>query len=1177
MVVQMRHLRSYSIVSFLILILIGQTCGVFGQTIPIANHVVINEANINPSGDDTKYPIDWVELYNPTNNPLNIGGWTIGATTGLKYIYIIPANTMIQSKQFLVYTYGPLWFPHAGAVIQLKSSDGKVIDQTPPLTDFESSANSWQRIYDGYDTNSTSDWVFKLGTPGSSNGQPPTTTTISPTTMTLSIDKSSYIFGYTVMMSGKVSKLAVDPVLGYPLSVNLVVSGPSGFQKTFTLYPSTNLQFSTSMKTDEILGFSEGNYTISGSYGTATASASFVLSSTAFVPPPQTAPITMSISTDKSTYTTLSTITLSGLVSQVIPFTPVSYKVYDPNGTMIYRGNLFPNSQGRFSTYNPYQEHASTSGVFINTITPSYGIYNIVASYGTVTATTSFALVPQVTQSTTLTLSTDKQAYAPGDTVIISGQSNLKGLQNLGLAPSLQIIQTFQTSSSGTSQIGNRGIVPNTLSVRAFIHVASDGTFSYLLHLPASSYSLGNYRAIITTAMGSAEADFVVVTNPSTYQATPSSPLSIATDKTLYALGDNIVISGLVLNPLSQTTSGGTSVNILVTNSSSGASILSAQNPKANLFTATNTAPAPLTYYAYPDSNGAYQITQPIQRGVYQPGNYTLKATYNSIQASVSFSVYDPLSTGSQGPIVANTDKQLYGIGETVHLTGKISALTGVSSSNTITLIKPTGDLITSALAVNNGFFSWDWTIPTSAAPTFSSITGGYRGSVTSASTTQNLFGIYSLVIHSDFGSKQIFFQVLQNPQSQSQISPIVVETDKPEYSTTDVMSISGQVLPQANAAAQEQNTQAQLLIYSGTGQEVYRNFPNVNAGGQFHLSVPLHPVIWPTGTYKIYTQYLTTSTQTTFHVTDSFTTGNYTKQVFITTDRDKYLPGQTILVTGRLSSIMAIPVTYLTFGGLANDTIISEGQVVSQQGHTLHRATATLDQYSSFSYDYTIPKGTPLGNYTVVAEVPFGFFNAYYQVVNQLPPENVPTQGNVKQAIPTNATQSIPTNATQAPVEPTIIPTSIGPAQKTVSSIMMIDKHGMLTGSAIPITISEKILGNYTYYPREIDGLLRVNPSDVIDVTIKLSLKDGTCIIGSDSTCKVSQSTIQSGFMYQIVKLGNENFLIGFSGSGQRLQQFSVIPVNANDVIPDGQWNVEIIKKDQISRFYYQITYISK
>ncbi|HKU33010.1 MAG TPA: lamin tail domain-containing protein, partial [Candidatus Nitrosotalea sp.] len=163
-------MRPYIIVSFLILVLIGQTYSALGQTDSIANHVVINEADINPVGDDTKYPIDWVELYNPTNSAVNIGGWTVGATTGLKQIYTMPSNMMIQSKQFLVLTSGPLWFPHAGATIQLKNNNGTIVDQTPSLSDFQGGGSSWQRIYDGYNTGSSSDWVYKTATPGSSNG-----------------------------------------------------------------------------------------------------------------------------------------------------------------------------------------------------------------------------------------------------------------------------------------------------------------------------------------------------------------------------------------------------------------------------------------------------------------------------------------------------------------------------------------------------------------------------------------------------------------------------------------------------------------------------------------------------------------------------------------------------------------------------------------------------------------------------------------------------------------------------------------------------------------------------------------------------------------------------------------------------------------------------------------------
>src|SRR5437870_11823985 len=179
MVVQMRYWKSYFIASFLVLILIGQSHTVMGQITPIANRVVINEVDTNPAGDDSKQIIQWVELYNPTNSPVNIGGWSIGATTGLRNQYTIPNGIMIPSQQFLVYTYGPLWFPHVGAVVQLKDSNGTVVDQTPPLSDQTDDTNSWQRAYDGYDTVSQSDGGVMPGNPGSSNERLPSTTTLN--------------------------------------------------------------------------------------------------------------------------------------------------------------------------------------------------------------------------------------------------------------------------------------------------------------------------------------------------------------------------------------------------------------------------------------------------------------------------------------------------------------------------------------------------------------------------------------------------------------------------------------------------------------------------------------------------------------------------------------------------------------------------------------------------------------------------------------------------------------------------------------------------------------------------------------------------------------------------------------------------------------------------------------
>lgn len=1154
MVALMRYLRSYTIVSFsiLILILIGNTYSALGQAAPIANHVVINEADINPVGNDALYPIDWVELYNPTT-PVNISGWTIGATTGLQQIYTIPSNTIIQSKQFMIFTDGPMWFPHAGAVIQLKSAN-TIIDQTPPLSDFQGGGSSWQRLADGYDTGSPSDWVYKAATPGSSNGQLATTTTASQNTMTVTTDKTSYIFGDTVTMSGKVSALLTDPVLGYPLSVNLVVSGPSGFQKTFTLYPNPNLQFSTSMTTGQVLGFPEGNYTISASYGTLTASSTFVLGSTPFTPPTQAASVTMSISTDQSSYTVSQPITLSGTVSQVIPLTPVVYKVYEPNGTMIYQGNLFPDSQGNFTTYSQYQSHSSASGIVINSVNPLYGKYAITASYGTATAATSFMLVSQQAQTAPLLISTDKQVYGLGNTVQISGRTQLAGLQNSGLSPSLEIIQSSVATAT-------RGTVPQTLDIKTFVNITPSNTFTYNFTIPSDPSRLGNYRAIISISSSTAESDFVVAANPSTYQSTTQTgPLTMTTDKTLYAYGDSIVISGRVQPNM---TIQGSQVQISVINSTGSQLYSQTSNLVSGSAISQST---PLAFFAYPDGSGNFVVTQSLTPSIFTAGTYTLKAAYNNLQASTTFSVYNPLNTGNQGPIVANIDKQVYGVGDTVHLTGKISSLTG-TSAYTLNLLQPDGKIITTNLALNNGLFSWNYTVPSQATFNTASAITTNRAASSSATSQTSLYGIYGITINSANGNSQLFFQVSPNPQNQTTISPFVVETDKTAYMSTDVMDILGQALPQTNAASQAINNQVQISIYTQTGEEIYSGFANLNPGGQFSALVPMQPGVWTTGTYRVYAQYLTYVAQTTFQVTDSFTVSSGKPQLFMATDHVQYLPGQTALITGRTSSIISINTAYLTFG-LANDTIISEGQVASQKGYTLQHATVSFDQNGYFGYNYTIPKSTPLGNYTVIAQAPFGFFNATYQVVNQLPQVNVTSQTNTTQATPPSA------NATQ---EPTVIPTSVGPTQKRTTQSMIVDKENMISTSLIPINLTEKVNGSQTYYPTEIDGLLRVNPGDENAVSFKVISPNGTCIIGSSAGCEVSQSTFQGSSLYQTVKIGNEGLLVGFSGSGQRIQQFSILPANANDNLQVGQWNVQIIKNDQVSRFYYQVTYLTK
>ncbi|HET6458298.1 MAG TPA: hypothetical protein VFG24_05425, partial [Nitrosopumilaceae archaeon] len=195
-----------------------------------------------------------------------------------------------------------------------------------------------------------------------------------------------------------------------PEQISIIVTGP-GFQKTITVYPDIHLQFETDLKTDSILGFNEGVYKVYVTYSDVSANTQFTLNEQAYVPPPQQAQTTLTFTTDKPSYILGDQINIVGNVSKIIPFTSVTYKVYDPNNVQVYAGNLFPDTQGRITSYNYYHTGATAYGVIVNPVNPVYGTYDIVAKYDTAQTTTSFNLIQLPTLSAPIVVTTDKQAY----------------------------------------------------------------------------------------------------------------------------------------------------------------------------------------------------------------------------------------------------------------------------------------------------------------------------------------------------------------------------------------------------------------------------------------------------------------------------------------------------------------------------------------------------------------------------------------------------------------------------------------------------------------------------------------------------------------------------------------------------------------------------------------------
>jgi hypothetical protein len=346
----------------------------------LSDHIVINEIDINPPGDDSASPSEWVELYNPTQLDVDIGGWKIASTTVLKQTLTIPTGTVIEAGQFLTYSYKTVWFTDTNEIVQLRDDHGIVVDATPLLSDIQNDFSSWQRIYDGYDLDSVGDWKFEKSNPGSSNGIIPVAEDIQDVSIIINPTRSSYIFGDTAVLQGHISQEVFKVQQGdfKPESITVTIKGPN-YNSEILLYPDLNLNFETTLSLHPVLGINEGVYEVTASYADATTSTSFSVGEEIIeleIPEDSI----FAIVTNKSQYLPGETVSIAGITSQVIPFEGLKYDIKNPNGIIIESGTLYP-TDGEFS-----------GSVFLTTINPVFGTYVLTAEYFDTTST-SFELV----------------------------------------------------------------------------------------------------------------------------------------------------------------------------------------------------------------------------------------------------------------------------------------------------------------------------------------------------------------------------------------------------------------------------------------------------------------------------------------------------------------------------------------------------------------------------------------------------------------------------------------------------------------------------------------------------------------------------------------------------------------------------------------------------------------
>ena len=501
----------YSIILLLSLALVGISAPASAQT--IVDHVVINEVDTNPSGDDSKFISEWVELYNPTDDDVDLSGWSIASTTIFKKTLTIPDGTIISSGDFLIFNHEKIWFTDTAELIELTNRDGLLVDKTREIFDLENDSKSWQRTYDGF-----SDWKFTSATAGNSNGKLIESFDPLAVVLTLASDKMSYGFDDTAVIQGTVSeKIFVEKPYFQSIPILITITGPN-FYHTVSLYPDIDLNYETTLRISQVLGISEGNYDVSVTYDDVVATSTFSVNSD-IVEEAQDSDSLLTIMADEPDYLPGQLVTITGSTSEIIPFESLQFTITDSIGDLLTSGNLFT-SDGQFQT-----------SLFLTTVNPNYGVYTIDVEYGDNVKSATFNVVEDFTDEPVLLISDsmifnlDKSEYLLNDYMTLSGTiTNFDSDSDIYY----QVVYFNFLSSDGTSPmflsngLENADSDPQDLEFKLTAIPDDSGNFSITARIPPVIFSENDY--VVKANYGGLIADvpFSIVSGTSSIGEKPS-------------------------------------------------------------------------------------------------------------------------------------------------------------------------------------------------------------------------------------------------------------------------------------------------------------------------------------------------------------------------------------------------------------------------------------------------------------------------------------------------------------------------------------------------------------------------------------------------------------------------------------------------------------------------------
>ena len=430
--------------------------------------------------------------------------------------------------------------------------------------------------------------------------------------------------------------------------------------------------------------------------------------------------------------------------------------------------------------------------------------------------------------------------------------------------------------------------------------------------------------------------------------------------------------------------------------------------------------------------------------------------------------------------------------------------------------------------------------------------------------------GIYDVsVIYGGVVSETTFSvnsEVIEEIQEET-VSSLTVMADKSEYLPGQLVTITGV------ASEIILYESLQFTITDSIG-DLVANGNLFTSDGQFETSIFLTTVNPNYGVYTIDVEYIDDVASTTFNVVEDFIDEPVVvlDSIILDTDKSEYLLNDFMTLSGTITNFdpnsdIYYQVVYFTFKN-------SEGQSPTFKGAVMDKSdgaptveftlTAIPDSSGIFSIDARIaPVVFSEGDYTVKANYGGLIDNESFSIVSGTPSidENSST-GNPNVSIPGKPSSS---DEKFDSVQGRFIPNV-----KTV-----IEKVNRISDNLISISTQNKIIDEQSVKPRVVSGsMITMSKDNQSDVNLRVVSESGICIIGSTDECLVSESTRKPGQIFDVVEVDGLNLNVRYTGPDVRLEKFSILPESSDEFLPDTNWNVEVIKDNEISRFYYKLTY---